>query len=58
MKFSKGQKVVFYKEVWIIKYVYLHNYKDELIQYCLESIDKSKLLIARGCDLRLCSELF
>jgi len=58
MKFSKGQKVVFYQEVWTIRYVYLHNCKDELIQYCLESIDKRKLLIARGCDLRLCSELF
>lgn len=58
MQFSKGQKVVFYKEVWIIKYVYMHSHKVELIQYCLESIDKSKLLIARGCDIRLCSELY
>jgi len=57
MQFSKGQKVVFYKEVWVIKYVYLHNHKVELIQYCLESLDRGKTCIARGCDLRLCSEL-
>lgn len=58
MQFSKGQKVVFYQEVWIIKYVYMHSHKVELIQYCLESLCKGKSCIARGYDLRLFSELY
>lgn len=58
MIYSKGQKVLFLSEVWIIKYVYMHSHKVELIQYCLESLDRGKTCIARGFDIRLCSELY